>query len=64
MKKIDSEAGWDTTQLWTGHSLGAMAASSLMEKQIPEFAVKNVTGHRSSSALQDLTRCKKQPRTL
>ena len=53
MKKITSEAGWDTTQLWTGHSLGATAASSLMEKQIPEFSVKNVTGHRSSSALQE-----------
>ena len=53
MKKIASEAGWDTTQLWTGHSLRATALSSLMEKQISEVLVKKVTGHRSSPALQE-----------
>ena len=53
MKKIASETGWDTTQLWTGYSHRATAASSLMEKQIPDVSLEKVTGHRSSSALQD-----------
>ena len=56
MKKVASEAGWDTTQLRTRLSLRATAASSLMEKQIPEVSVEKVTRHRSSSALQEYVR--------
>ena len=56
MKNISKMAGWDQSKLWTGHSLRATAATNLLANNCDEAMVKQATGHRTSSALQNYVR--------
>ena len=60
MKDMASLAGWDTTKLWTGHSLRATAVSTLLDKGFQLAEIKRVTGHRSDNALMEYARSGKQ----
>ena len=57
-----AKAGWDTTLLWSGHSLRASCITALYDAGFADSTVMKVSGHRSDNALREYQRSDKRKR--
>ena len=64
MSDIAKAAGWDQNFLWSGHSIRATTITTLLDAGHNEAEVKQISGHRSDSALRTYRRSEKTKRRL
>ena len=64
MSEIARAAGWDTNFLWSGHAIRASSVTALLDAGHSESEVKQISGHKSDTALRVYKRSAKAKKRI